>query len=107
MAGPKISELECWTDFPDLRRQNSVKSSQTSDRKNQNLVAPEGLDVYRPKASIANRGLRQETDVAGHIAVSFLVAFAEGVAAEEVFAHVSDGVMQCLARITRFEAEFT
>ena len=37
----------------------------------------------------------------------FLVAFAEGVAAEEVFSQVSDGVVQCLARITRFETEFT
>jgi hypothetical protein len=38
---------------------------------------------------------------------AFLVAFAEGVAAEEVFSEVRDRVVQCLARITWFEAEFT
>jgi len=55
-------------------------------------VVPEGPDVYRPKRVQANRGLRQEPDVVGHIAV-VLVTFPEGVAAEEVFSQVSDCVV--------------
>ena len=34
-------------------------------------------------------------------------AFAEGIAAEEVFSQVGDCVVQCLARIAWFEAEFS
>ena len=37
----------------------------------------------------------------------WLVTFAEGIAAEEVFSQVGDCVVQCLARIAWFETEFT